>query len=117
MEVRCGPDDEMPDALLVALEGFFDQTGSSELWEVVVPRLSGELSSVIIDLSGVNLVTSAGVGVLVRLLHRVQALGGAIALTGAGPRVREVIRVVHLHDILKLSGSLEEARQRLREAG
>ena len=117
MEVRCGPDSGMPNALLATLAGFFDQTGSSEFWEAVAPRLSADVSSVIIDLSGVNLVTSAGVGVLVRLLHRAQALGGSIALTGAGERVSEVIRVVHLHDILKLSGSLEEARQRLKEAG
>ena len=117
MEIRCRPDEVMPTVLVVTLEGFFDQNGSSEMWEVVVSRLGRDLISVIIDLSGVNLVTSAGVGVLVRLLHRVQVLGGSIALTGAGERVRQVIEVVHLRDILKLSGSLEEARQRLKGAG
>ena len=114
MRVECSPDVEMPKAVIAALDGFFDQDGATLLWETVTPRLGGELPSLLVDLSGVNLMTSAGVGVLVRLLHRVESLGGRVALFGAGPRVRQVLEVVRLHEILNLSDTVDGARQRLR---
>jgi stage II sporulation protein AA (anti-sigma F factor antagonist) len=115
MRVECSPDVEVADALVASLDGFFDQTGATLLWESVAPHLTGgAATSLLVDLSGVNLMTSAGVGVLVRLLHRVDSLGGRLALFGAGRRVREVIEVVRLREVLNLSDSAEEARQRLR---
>jgi anti-sigma B factor antagonist len=114
MELRCQPDGELEGTIVVVLNGSLDVQGAVELWERVTPELDANTPSLLIDLSSVDLITSAGIGALVRLLHRVQSLKGNIALFGPNPRVREVIGVVMLADILRLSDTAEEARQRLR---
>jgi anti-sigma B factor antagonist len=114
MELRCQPDGELEGTIVVALKGSLDVQGAVELWESVTPELDSGTPSLLIDLSSVDLITSAGIGALVRLLHRVQSLDGTIALFGPNPRVREVIEVVMLAEIFRLSDTVEEARQHLR---
>lgn len=114
MRADCRPDGELANAVVATLEGSFDEAGAAALWEAVTPHVDAARSSLLIDLSGIRLITSAGVGVLVRLLHRVESLGGGMAVFGAGSRVREVIGVVRLEEALNLSASIAEARQRLR---
>lgn len=114
MQAQCRPDDEIANAVVVALQGLFDDGGAAALWEAVEPRLDTITASVLVDLTGVDRVTSAGVGVLVRLLHRVQVLGGRLVVFGACARVREVIEVVRLAQAFNLEASIGEARERLR---
>jgi anti-anti-sigma factor len=65
------------------------------------------------DMSGVSVLTSAGVGTLIRIRHRLQRFGGGVALFGCSPRVLEVIRIVLLEQILLVSATVAEARTRL----
>ena len=111
--VPCAPDAERTDALLAEPSGSLDVAGAARLWEVVSERLDAETPSLLVDLSAVPLVTSAGVGTLVRLLHRVRNLGGSMAVFAASTRIREVLDAVMLTEILRLSQDLEEARARL----
>jgi anti-sigma B factor antagonist len=114
MELRCEPDGELGGTIIAVPSGSLDVQGAVTLWEGVTRELDATTSSLLIDLSSLDLITSAGIGALVRLLHRVQSLGGSLAVFGPNPRVREVIEVVMLTGILGVSDSVEEARQRLR---
>lgn len=114
MELRCQADSELEGTTIVELKGSLDVQGALDLWERVTPELDADRPSLLIDLSSVDLITSAGIGALVRLLHRVQSLDGRIALFGPNQRVREVIKVVMLADIFNLSDTVEEARRHLR---
>ena len=114
MELQCRPDGELERTVFVELHGSLDVGGAVQLWDRVTPELDAGTPSLLIDMSSVDLITSAGIGALVRLLHRVQSLDGNIALFGANPRVREVIEVVMLAEIFRLSDTIEEARERLR---
>ena len=113
MELRCQPDGELEGTIVAVPSGSLDVQGAVVLWEGVTPELDAGTPSLLIDLSSIDLITSAGIGALVRLLHRVQSLGGNLALFGANPRVREVIEVVMLAGILRLSETAGEARQKL----
>ncbi len=115
MELRCEPDGELEGTIVAVPSGSLDVQGADTLWKMVTQELDATMSSLLIDLSSVDLITSAGIGALVRLLHRVQSLGGRLALVGPNPRVREVIEVVMLAEILRLSATLDEARRRLRK--
>jgi anti-anti-sigma factor len=53
-----------------------------------------------LDLSEVNFVSSAGIGMLVRFHQQLQAIQGSFAITQASPRVRSVIQLVALDKIL-----------------
>ena len=114
MRADCRPDDAMRDAVVVTLDGLFDEAGAVTVWQEVTPSLDSATPFLLVDLAGVNRITSAGVGALVRLLHRVRGLGGGIAVFGAGTRVREVIEAVRLDQILNLGTSIGDARERLR---
>ena len=114
MRADCRKDDAMANAVVVTLEGLFDEAGSVTVWQEVTASLDSAAPFLLVDLAGVNRITSAGVGALVRLLHRVRGLGGGIAVFGAGTRVREVIEAVRLDQILNLGTSIGDARERLR---
>jgi anti-anti-sigma factor len=113
MRADCGPDGELANAVVATIEGLFDEAGAETLWQAVAPSLDSATPFLLVDLTGVNRITSAGVGTLVRLLHRVRGLGGGIAVFGAGTRVREVIEAVRLDQILNLAASIGDARERL----
>jgi anti-anti-sigma factor len=53
-----------------------------------------------LDLSEVNFVSSAGIGILVRFHQQLQAIQGSFTITQASPRVRSTIQLVALDKIL-----------------
>jgi anti-anti-sigma factor len=113
MQVRCETDAEVAGAVALGVTGNLGPAGMDTLWEAVTAELSEASPSLLVDLSGVELITSAGIGTLVRLLHRVQSLDGQMVVFGANPRVYEVIDAVMLAGILKLCDTIDEARERL----
>jgi anti-sigma B factor antagonist len=76
-------------------------------------RVIPDCPSLLLDLSGVEWVSSAGVGALVRLLTRTQSSGGTMAIYGCGPRVRTVLRICGLEKALNVCETGVEARARL----
>jgi anti-sigma B factor antagonist len=117
VRVTCGPDAELGRAVLAAATGHLDVEGATQLWDVISPRLSEVTPSLLLDLSGVDWLTSAGVGSLIRVLTRVQKEGGAMSIFGAASRVQSVLRIVALESILNVRPTAAEARARLRELG
>ena len=113
VRAECRADDVMANAVVASVEGLFDESGAATLWEAATPRLDRSTPYLLVDLSGVTRITSAGIGALVRLLHRSQGLGGGLGLFGAGARVREVIEAVRLEQILNLGTSIADARASL----
>jgi len=113
MRVSCQTDTEIRTAVVMSPVGNLDASGTNALWEAVTAHLSEATPSLLADLSGVEIMTSAGIGILVRLFHRVQSLGGGMVVFGAGERVRDVIEVVMLTEVFRLCDTLAEARQRL----
>jgi anti-anti-sigma factor len=112
MGFRCDVDFE-GGAVVARLTGNLHAHGAKTLWASVSPRLVEDTVSLLVDLSGLELITSAGIGTLVRLLQRTQTQGGRMVVFGAKPRVREIIDVVMLGEILGLCDTVEEARARI----
>ena len=117
MRVTFGPDIELRRAVLAAATGHLDVEGATQLWDVISPQLTETKPSLLLDLSGVDWLTSAGVGALVRVLTRVQKHGGVMSIFGAASRVQSVLRIVALEAILNVRPTADEARARLRELG
>jgi anti-anti-sigma factor len=113
MRLSSGTDSEIASAVLVSPIGNLDASGADRLWEAATSELSEQTPSLLVDLTGVEIMTSAGIGILVRLLHRVQSLGGAMVVCGASERVRQVFEVVMLAEVFRLCDTLEGARRRL----
>ena len=102
-----------PRIIVASLVGNLNEDGTERLWQATSSLLDESHPSLVVDLGRVELLTSAGLGTLVRLHHRVHKLGGRIAMFGASSRVRGVIEVVMLTDILNLRSTIDEARSRV----
>ena len=117
MRVTCSKDSELAKALHAIPEGMLEAHGASHLWEVISERLGDEHTSLLMDMSKIKLMTSAGVGTLIRLLTRARNLGGAVSVYGCSERNRTILKVVGIEPLVNACETEEEARDRLREFG
>jgi anti-sigma B factor antagonist len=68
-------------------------------------------SSTVLDLSGVQLLSAAGLTELVDLRDRLSRAGARLALAGASPSVRRVLTITGLDDTMLLADTLHDAVQ------
>jgi len=115
MELKYEPDPVIAGGLVVRLSGNLEVNGATQLWDDVSKRVGEDARFLIFDLSDVHIVTSAGIGILVRLFVRLRGIGGALAICGCSDKICEVFEIVMLRDILKVCDSEDEARARLQE--
>ncbi|MEJ2580043.1 MAG: STAS domain-containing protein [Acidobacteriota bacterium] len=114
MQLTCEPIPDMPSGLTVRLSGNLEVDGATRLWEELTTGMAKDSRFFIFDLTDVPIVTSAGIGILVRFLVRLRSSGGAVAIVGCSEKIEEVFSIVMLTEILQVCGSEEEARERLR---
>lgn len=117
MRVTCSKDAALTKTLHAIPEGMLEAHGASHLWDVISERMGEETPSLLMDMSKVKLMTSAGVGTLIRLLTRARKLGGAVALYGCSERNRTILSIVGIEPLVNLCDTQEQARERLIELG
>lgn len=61
----------------------------------------------ILDLSGVEFIDSAGLGALMILYGNMKVRGGQLRLVAPGPKIREVLKLTHTDAILPVDPTLE----------
>ena len=113
MKLSCEPDPKIAGGLVVRLTGNLEINGATQLWDDISTRAGEDAKSFIFDFSDVHIITSAGIGTLVRLFVRLRGIGGGIAIFGCSDKICEVFEIVMLRDILQVCDSEEEARARL----
>jgi anti-sigma B factor antagonist len=89
---------------------------ANALRQEVKPLVSGRSAAVVIDLSDVSYVDSGGIGALVGLYTTARAGGGELKLAAANPKVRHVLEITKLSNILGIFGSADEAVAALRRS-
>jgi len=72
-------------------------------------KLLGDASDVVVDLSGVEFLDSAGVGVLVGLFKNSRSHGGRARFCGLTPGVRSVLELIQLDRIFEIYDDVETA--------
>lgn len=97
-------------ALRIALRGCgaIDSVNASAV-KAESLRLIGEATDVIVDLSGVEFIDSAGVGVLVGLFKSLRMRGGRARFCGLTPGVRAVIEIIRLDRIFEIDDAASAA--------
>ena len=116
MKLNYEPDPMINGAFVVRLSGKLEINGATRFWHDVSTRAGEDTRFFIFDFTDVPIVTSAGIGTLVRLLVRLRGYGGAIAICGCSDKIREVFSIVMLEDVLQVCDSEAEARARLKDA-
>jgi anti-sigma B factor antagonist len=83
-------------------------TESTALFELVEERLA-RARGVVLQLAGVDYIDSSGLGLLVRLLRRIETAHGRLALCLLPPRVALLLSTTKIHSIFEIHESKEEA--------
>lgn len=95
---------------LVKLGGFLDAHTFEQLDESIQDIFEGGISKIIVDLAGVEYISSAGAGVFIGSLALAQEKGGNIILVNPTENVKEVFDLLGLSQIFTITTSLEEAQ-------
>ena len=113
MKLSFEADGESGRTQVVRVAGKMDAMGATEVWDEVSPMVSAEKPNLLLDMTGVPYLSSAGITTLINLLNRAKPLGGKLAIYGCNPTLRKVFRIVALEPILNVCETLEEARAKL----
>ena len=114
MHVTYEPADQLEGALIARPNGTCDANGAVLLWQTASQRVDQQTRFVVFDFSGVTILTSAGIGTLVRLFTRLKGYDGGLSVFGCSEKVREIFSIVMLEDVLKVCDTEEEAWASLR---
>jgi anti-anti-sigma factor len=94
----------------IAIAGTVDTRASTEFEGALTKTLEAGARQVIIDLSRLDLVTSAGIRVLVLFAKRLSAIGGGFGLCCLSPDVKRVFDISGLTGQFRIFATLAEAK-------
>ncbi len=95
--------------VVLTVLGDLDMAGAPVLRQAVVTEVTGGARLVVLDLTAVDFMDSAGVGVVVGGLRRLRAHGGDLVLVCPEPRIRQVFESCDLDRVFDLHPDVEVA--------
>jgi anti-anti-sigma factor len=116
MKLNYEPIPNFQGGFFVRLSGNLEVNGAALLWDDVSNRAGEGARFFIFDFTDVHIVTSAGIGTLVRFFVRLRGIGGALAICGCSDKICEVFEIVMLKEVLQVCDSEEGALERLTDA-
>ncbi|MGB8493599.1 MAG: STAS domain-containing protein [Candidatus Acidiferrum sp.] len=75
----------------------------------VVEWINAEVKSVILDLSGLDMIDSTGVGIIVMCHAKLEKAGGSLRIAGGKGIVQEILHMTHVDRIVRFFPTAEEA--------
>lgn len=96
---------------ILKLGGFLDGHTFIELERKLEGMLKSGRMRLVMDLSGLTYIASAGVGVFIKWQAQARDHRGSLQLANAGPNVREIFDILGLDALFTLHATLPEAVQ------
>lgn len=100
---------EMKRVQLLEVLGRVDSTNATELGDALDRSVDAGNSNLVLDLSGVEYMSSAGLREMVRVLKRVKRGGGDLRIASPSERVQEVLELAGLDTIFEVYPTQVEA--------
>ncbi len=97
------------DISVIAPEGYIDTSTAGELEEAIKKQLDEGAVKLIIDLGGVEFVSSAGWGIFVAYLKRARTKGGDIKLSSLTEKVDKVFKLMEFDSLIDAFEDAEAA--------
>ena len=94
---------------VLKVSGYLDTTTASELENALYGLLDKKQFKLVIDLSGVNYISSAGWGIFIGEIKEIRHKGGDIKLCGMRGDVYEVFQLLEFNSILEAYETISEA--------
>ena len=98
-----------PAAVVLTVLGDLDMAGAPGLRQAVVTEVADGARLVVLDLTAVDFVDSAGLGVVVGALRRLRAHDGELLVVCPEPRIRRVFELCDLDRVFTLHRDVEAA--------
>jgi len=108
MEVNIRKEEK---ALVVSVTGRMDAVSAPDFDTQVEERVDKGETSLVLDLSGLDYISSAGLRSMLTLAKKLKAKEGVLVLCGLQDVVNEVFEVSGFSTIFEIFGSLEEAME------
>ncbi|HEY3227514.1 MAG TPA: STAS domain-containing protein [Planctomycetota bacterium] len=103
--------------VLVGVKGFLDAHTFEQLEKEFADIFDAGSFRLIVDLAGLDYISSAGAGVFIEAIGTAQENEGNIVLMRPGPNVKEVFDLLGLSQIFTFKDTREEALQSLARVG
>ena len=84
------------DETTLRIEGALDALSAADLRPVVDTLVNERRKLVVVDLSGLRLIDSSGIGVIVSLFKRMGAQGGVVRVTGLRDQPLAIFKLLRL---------------------
>jgi anti-anti-sigma factor len=97
---------------LVTVNGFIDTLTAPEFEQKFLSTLEQKNLKLIVDLKGVNYISSAGWGVFISEIRRIRSQKGDLVLAGMVPAVSEVFGLLEFNSFLRAFPDVESAAQK-----
>lgn len=98
---------------VVAVSGTIDMLTAPQLEEAIRSATKSSPTAVVVDLTGVDFLASAGMGVLVASHNALQA-SVRFAVVADGPATSRPLKLVGIDDVVELFATLDEALAAMR---
>ena len=98
---------------ILRIAGNLDHDGVDAIKSQFTKKLTD--GPVVVDLTGVDLICTPGIGMLLAAHRELQRLGGRMIIAGAGKRVSEVLRTCQLDRVLTLVPAEADAIKRAKK--
>ena len=109
MHVTYETPPEREGALIARCAGALDALSADQLWESASQLIDEQNRLVVFDFSRLTMLTSAGLGILVRIYTRINGLDGGFAVFGCNAKIRDVISIVMLDKVFAVCDTEAEA--------
>ena len=98
---------------VISPAGRVDGSNSAQFHEALVAALSDDDSRVILDMGGIDYISSAGLRVLLLLAQQLGSSSTPFAVCSLAASVDEVFRISGFNQIITVFGTLDEAKAQL----
>ena len=90
------------DETRVQVRGMLDVNTAPGLSELVDELIAERRSRVVVDMSGLDIIDSSGVAVLVKLYKGVRSTGGQVVITGARDQPLAIFKLLRMDKVFAL---------------
>jgi len=103
------------DITILALKGSLNALTAPEFKPQIDALVGARRLRVIVDLSGLELIDSSGVGAIVSLFKRLRMIGGDVKIAALQGQPKEIFRILRLEKAFEIAGTVEEAERRFQQ--
>jgi anti-sigma B factor antagonist len=95
---------------VIAIEGnLMGGPDATALHDKLVELVEAKATRVVLDLSGVAIINSSGLGMLIKGASTMKEAGGALKLAGASGKILELIKITKLTGVLQTYPTVADA--------